>query len=113
MVLHNNVDGADTRFSTMAGPLMKNPLGKWLGVIRRGTYQSEYQDIRWSYKPVSDLWLYVEPDSNSSDDRPSYEVGKYQDNPDYQEQEEEVSVTFSNIRRIIWGDQIELRQIKS
>ena len=28
MVLHKNVDGADTIFSTMAGPLANNPYGK-------------------------------------------------------------------------------------
>ena len=38
MVIHNNVDGADNRFSTMSGPLVNNPLEKWFGVIRRGTY---------------------------------------------------------------------------
>ena len=33
MVLHKHVDGLDTRFSTMVGLLVINPLGKWLGVI--------------------------------------------------------------------------------
>ena len=55
MVLQNNVDGADTRFSTMAGPLAKNPLEKWLGVIIIGSYQAASEDIRWVYDPVSDL----------------------------------------------------------
>ena len=36
-VLHNHADGADTRFATMTGPLVNNPLGKWLEVIIRGT----------------------------------------------------------------------------
>ena len=39
MVLHKHIDGSDTRFATMARPLMKKPLEKWLGVIRRGTYK--------------------------------------------------------------------------
>ena len=55
MVLHNHVDGADTRSFTMVGPLMNNPLEKWRGVIRRGTYQSAAEDSRWAYEPVSDL----------------------------------------------------------
>ena len=40
MVIHKHVDGSDTIFFTMAGPLAKNPLEKWPGVIRRGTYQA-------------------------------------------------------------------------
>ena len=66
MVLHKNVDEADTRFTTMKGPLANNPLVKWLGSVRRGTYQASYEDIRWSYKPVSDLWPDMDPDSDSS-----------------------------------------------
>ena len=47
MVIHNNIDGKDTIFSTMSGALVKNPLGKLIGVIKRGTYQSDAEDIRW------------------------------------------------------------------
>ena len=68
MVLHNIVDGADTRFDNMEGPLTNNPLLKWLGVVRRGTYQAASEDISWAYEPVSDLWPYIDPDSDSSDD---------------------------------------------
>ena len=68
MVLHNHVNGAETRFSTMAGPLAKNPFEKWLGVIIRGTYQSASKDSRWAYEPLSDLWLDIEPASESSND---------------------------------------------
>ena len=46
MVLHKHVDEADTRFSTMEGPLEINPLDKWIGVIIRGTYQEVSDDIR-------------------------------------------------------------------
>ena len=46
MVLHNHVDGADTRFSAMERTLAKNSLGKWLGVIRRGTHQAASEDSR-------------------------------------------------------------------
>ena len=55
VVLHKHVDGADTIFSTMAGPLAKNPLEKWLGVIIIGSYQAASEDIRWVYDPVSYL----------------------------------------------------------
>ena len=34
---------------------MKNNLGKWLGVIRRGNYQVSAGDIRWKHETVSDL----------------------------------------------------------
>ena len=68
MVLHKNLDGAETIFATMKGPLENNPLEKWLGVIRRGTYQEESADSRWAYEPVSDLWPYIETDSDYIND---------------------------------------------
>ena len=71
MVIHKHVDRVDTRFATMTVPLVKTPLGKWLGIIRIGTYQSVSEDIRRSYEPVSHLWPGIEPDSDSSDDRSS------------------------------------------
>ena len=46
MVLLKHVHGADTRFATMVAPLVNNPLDKWFGLIRRGTYQSASEDIR-------------------------------------------------------------------
>ena len=55
MVLHKHVDGTETRFATMAGTLANNPLGKCLGVTRRGTHQSAYKDSRWAYEPGSNL----------------------------------------------------------
>ena len=55
MVLHKYVDGADTIFITMEGPLVNNPLGEWIGVVRIVTYQAASEDIRWAYEPVYDL----------------------------------------------------------
>ena len=46
MVIHKHIDGADNRFDTMAGTLTKYSFEKWLGVIRRGTYQAESEDKR-------------------------------------------------------------------
>ena len=40
MVIHKHVYREESRFSTMSGPLVKDPMGKWLGVTRRGTYQA-------------------------------------------------------------------------
>ena len=57
MVLHNHLYVSYTRFSTMAGPFANNLLGKWLEVIRRGTYQIASEDIRWAYEPVSDCGM--------------------------------------------------------
>ena len=84
MVIHKHVDGVDSRFTTMKGTLVKNQLVKWIGVIRRGSYQAASEDSRWEYYPVSNLWLDIEPDSDSSNYGSSYEVVKYQENPDYQ-----------------------------
>ena len=55
------------QFVNMAGPLANNISGKWLGVIRRGYYQVASEDIRWEYETVSDVWPYIEFDSESSD----------------------------------------------
>ena len=46
MMLHKNIYGAGTIFYTMAGPLVKNSIEKWLGVIRIGTYQVVFEDIK-------------------------------------------------------------------
>ena len=52
----------------MAGPLVNNNLDKCLRVIRIGKCLSSAEDIRWVYKPVSDLWTEKEPDNDSSVD---------------------------------------------
>ena len=77
MELHKHADGADTRFYTMIGPLVKNYLEKCLGVIRRGTYKA-------AYEAVSDLWPDLEPISDSIDDSSSDEGIKDQENLDDQ-----------------------------
>ena len=87
MVLQNHVDGADTRFDTITGLLTNNPLGGWLGVIIRGTYQLEYKDSRRAYKPVSDLWTDINPDIYCRYDGSIDKGTKYHDNPYTQEQE--------------------------
>ena len=86
MVIHKNVDGADTIFTTMVGPLENNPLEKFLGVIRKGTFQAASEDSRWAYEPVSGIRTDIDPDGDSSNDGTSDEGIKYQDNPNYQEQ---------------------------
>ena len=86
MVLHKNVDGADTRFSTIAGPLANNPLSKWLGVIIRGIYQAASEDSRWAYELVSDLWPYIDPSIYSRNDGSIYRGRKDQGNPYNKEQ---------------------------
>ena len=92
MVLHKYVYGTGTIFSTISVPLLKDPMGKWLGVIRRGTYQAAVGDIRWAYEPVSYLWPDVELHSDSSDDGSGDDGSKYRHNPDHQNQEEMVTV---------------------
>ena len=49
IVLYKYVDVADTIFATISGPLANNPLGKWLVVIRRGTYQAAYGCLKYWY----------------------------------------------------------------
>ena len=113
MVPHKHVYGVDTIFATMSGPLANNLLGKWIGLIRRGTYQAAYEYIRWAYEPVSDLWPDIEPDGDSIDGGSRNEGIKYQENLEDQEQEEVVLVTQRNPRRLRQGDQISLRHLKS
>ena len=85
MVIHNHVDGTETIFDTIEGPLTNNHLEKWLWEIRRGTYKAASEDSRWSYELVFDMWLDIEPDIYSSDYGLTYEGSKYQDKTDYQE----------------------------
>ena len=66
IVINKNVDGADTKYHTMEGPLENNPLVKCIGVIRIGTYQAASEDSRWAYEPVSALCPDIEPDSDNS-----------------------------------------------
>ena len=56
-------------------------------MIRRGAYQAAYEDIRWSYEPLCDLWPDINPDSDSSVDGSSDEGSEYHDNLCYQQQE--------------------------
>ena len=72
IVLHKNVNGSDTRFVAIAGLLVNNPLEKWLGVIIRRTYQAASEDSRWAYEPVPDLWPYIEPYSDNSNNGSNY-----------------------------------------
>ena len=76
MVFHKYLDWVDTIFSTMTGPLANNNLEKWLGVIKRGTYQASSEDRRWAYEPVYYLLPDIEPDSDYSDDGSSDEGRK-------------------------------------
>ena len=46
MVLHKHVYGSDAIFATIPVPLVNNPIVKWIGVIRRGSYQAEIEDSR-------------------------------------------------------------------
>ena len=66
-MVHKHVYGEETRFTTMAGPLVNNHLVKCIGVIRVGPYQASSEYIRWAYEPVYDLWSDIDPDSDYSD----------------------------------------------
>ena len=111
MLLHKHVDGADTRLSTMEGLFVNNPLGKWLGVTRRGAYQAAPQDSRCGYHPVSALWPDIDSDINSRNDGSSDEGINEQEKLDDQEQVKVVLVPHRNQRRLRWGDQKSLRHI--
>ena len=62
---------------------------------------------------MSDLWPDIDPASDYSDDGSSDEVRKSQDNPDYQEQGEVVSVLRRNPRRFRQGNKRSLQLLKS
>ena len=68
-------------------------------------------DSRWAYDPVSGLWLDIEHGSDSSNHGSIDEGSKDRENPDYQEQEEVVLVTFRNPRRFRRGYQRALSQL--
>ena len=79
MVPNKHVDGVDTRFPTMAVLLVKNPLGRWLRLIIKGTYQAASEDSRWAYKPVSGLRPDIDHDSDSINDGLIDEISKDQE----------------------------------
>ena len=80
MVIHKHAYWADTIFSTMSGPLAKNPLRKWIGVIIRGNYKEASEDIRWEYEKFPYLRPDVELGSDSIYDGSSDEGVKDQEN---------------------------------
>ena len=57
MVIHKNVDRADTRLTTISAPLVNNPLVSWISVIIIGAYQSVTEYTRWPYETVSDFTI--------------------------------------------------------
>ena len=61
----------------MVGPLVNNPMGKWLVFFRRGTYQEAAENSMWPYEQVLGLWPDVEPRSDSNNDGSSDEGCKY------------------------------------
>ena len=52
----------------MSIPLANNNMGKYPGLIKRGIYQEDAGYRRQSYEPVSYLWIYIDPRSDSSYD---------------------------------------------
>ena len=66
MVIHKNLYGVETRFSTISLPLVNNTLEKCIGVIRISSYQAADEEIIWAYEPVYDLCPYIEPVSDYS-----------------------------------------------
>ena len=68
MMIHINVDGSDIRFAIIPVPLVKNPLESFIELVIRVTCQASSRGIRWLYEPVSYFWVYVYPDSYSSED---------------------------------------------
>ena len=72
---------SDNIFDTISGPLVNNPLGKCLEVIRTGTYKAAARDSRWVYELVSDLWPDAELYSEYSGDESGEEGGTDQENP--------------------------------
>ena len=82
-------------------------------MTRRGNYQAVSEDTRWAHEPVYDLWPDIELVSDSSNDGSSYQDGKYQENPYYQEHEEVILVTRRKPRRLIRDYRRALSQLKS
>ena len=70
-------------------------------------------DITWAYEPAYELWPYIEPDSDSSDNFPSDEVSKDQENTYDQEHEDVLLVLRKKQIRLKRGGQTALIQIKS
>ena len=87
VVLHNHIDGVDTHFANISGPLAKNLLGVWLVLIVRGAYDAAAGNIMWAYEPISEFWLVIDLVSDSSDKDSGEEKITDQDNSKYQVEE--------------------------
>ena len=100
MVLHKHVDGEDTRYATISGTLVNNPLGKCLGVIIRGTYPEEAENSWWECEPVSGMWPDIYPYSDSTMDFFCDEGIKYLENLNNQEHQKVLSDPHMNSRKL-------------
>ena len=81
LVLHNPIDGADTRFYSLSVPLDTNPLDKWLEVIRRGSFQKSGAEKQWAYETVKKIFIEMVIKSDSINDNEST-VGSDNDEDD-------------------------------
>jgi hypothetical protein len=67
LVIHKRANGADTRFSQMAGPFTQMPLQKWLNAMTDpGAYNKSTPDKAYAFEPVNTLWS--DPIDDVSDD---------------------------------------------
>ena len=57
LVIHEKMDGTDTRLAMLKGPFLCSLLEKWLGVLEQGMYQQARANQSWAFELVEDLWL--------------------------------------------------------
>jgi hypothetical protein len=67
LVIHKRANGADTRFSQMAGPFTQMPLQKWLNAMTDpGAYNKSTPEKAYAFEPINTLWS--DPIDDASDD---------------------------------------------
>ena len=66
LILHQQADGIDTRLAAIKGPMVSNPLEKYIGAFRFGKYQKA-DNADFAFERVEDLWR-IDIDADDADD---------------------------------------------
>jgi hypothetical protein len=68
LILHQQADGIDTRLAAIEGPMVSNPLEKYIGAFRFGKYQKA-DNVDFAFERVEDLWrIDIDADDDDDDD---------------------------------------------
>ncbi len=100
------VDGADTRFASMNGPLVSNPLERWIRVTERGKYVKADQDENYAFEKVASIWDDEVEEPSSDEDSENEED---QDDTLDDQDESTLETTLRELPQSAWFRDVETR----